>query len=344
VRYDRAAVVLLALAVAVLPLPASWVERWYSRAFYPRLQRLVTPVTDLSPVALFDIAIVALCVALVWAAVRWRRQLGWRGMLRPLAVRVVVTASVLYLWFLIFWGMNYRRVPLEEQLAYDPAGISKEHALRFAGTAVEQVNALRPSAATTPAEDAALVPALADVQRRLGSAHAPRAGSPKRSLLALYFRKAAIDGMTDPFFLEVILNPDVLPSERPFVLAHEWAHLAGYADESEANFVAWLTCVRASPAARYSGWLAAYQHVTSGLPAQDRRALAAMLSSAVAADLAAERARFARSNERVRVVARGAYDTYLRANRIDEGIANYNAVVRLMLGVSFDAEWNPHRR
>ena len=67
-------------------------------------------------------------------------------------------------------------------------------------------------------------------------------GVPKRSLLGLYFRWAAIDGMTDPFFLEMIVNPDVLPVERPFVVAHEWAHLAGYAEESEANFVAWLTC------------------------------------------------------------------------------------------------------
>ena len=150
--------------------------------------------------------------------------------------------------------------------------------------------------------------------------------------------------MTDPFFLEIILNPDVLPSERPFVLAHEWAHLAGYADESEANFVAWLTCIRGSAAARYSGWLSAYQHVSSGLPLQDRRALAAALSSAVAGDLAAERARFARSSERVRVAARGAYDTYLRANRVDEGIASYNAVVRLMLGVAFDASWKPQPR
>ena len=42
--------------------------------------------------------------------------------------------------------------------------------------------------------------------------------------------------------------------------------------------------------------------------------------------------------------AQGAYDTYLRANRIEEGIANYNAVVRLMLGVSLDDQGNPRLR
>ena len=44
-------------------------------------------------------------------------------------------------------------------------------------------------------------------------------GRPKRSLLGFYFRYAAIDGMTNPLFLEVILNPDLLPVERPEVLA-----------------------------------------------------------------------------------------------------------------------------
>ena len=50
--------------------------------------------------------------------------------------------------------------------------------------------------------------------------------------------------MTDPFFLETLLAPDLLDVERPFVIAHEWGHLAGFADESEANFIAWLACRR----------------------------------------------------------------------------------------------------
>ena len=39
--------------------------------------------------------------------------------------------------------------------------------------------------------------------------------------------------------------------------------------------------------------------------------------------------------------ARGAYDTYLRANRIEEGVANYNVVVRLMLGTTLGPDSLP---
>ena len=343
-RLGRAAVVALALALAVLPVPGAWVERWYSRGAYLELQPIVSRVSDLAPFALFDVAVLGLLAAFLWWGFQSYKAAGFAGMLRRLAVRLLVSASVVYLWFLAAWGMNYRRVPLQEQLAYDSSRLTRDRAVQFARAAVDQANALRPVAGPGPPDDSSLAGALFEVQRQLGVDKRARPTSPKRSLLELYFRKAAVDGMTDPFFLEIILNPDVLPSERPFVLAHEWAHLAGYADESEANFVAWLTCIRGSEAARYSGWLSAYQHVSSGLPMQDRRALAAALSPAVAGDLAAERARFARSSERVRVVASGAYDTYLRANRVDEGIASYNAVVRLMLGVAFDSEWKPQPR
>ena len=340
----RVLAVALALVAAVVPLPATWVERVYSNGVYQRIQPAISSLSGRAPIALLDVAIGVLLVsALVFGARRVRRDGLRPGLLRLLAAGVV-TAAVVYLWFLVFWGFNYRRVPLEQKLVYDPARVTRDQGLQLARSAVERVNALVGQSKEAALEPVALLDALRSVQSHLGAAPLAAAAQPKRSLLALYFRRAAIDGMTDPFFLEIVVNPDLLPSERPFVLAHEWAHLGGFADESEANFIAWLTCVRASPPAQYSGWLAAYQHISSGLPYEDRRTLAALLTQPVRADLAAERDRFNRSSPAVRTVARGAYDTYLRANRIEEGIANYNAVVRLMLGTSLDAQWNPRLR
>jgi hypothetical protein len=185
-----------------------------------------------------------------------------------------------------------------------------------------------------------LAQSFARVQRSLGARHEAVPGVPKRSLLSLYFRRAAIDGMTDPFFLEIIVNPDVLLIERPFVIAHEWAHLAGYADESEANFIAWLTCLRGDPLAQYSGWLAAYEHAVGALPRQARGGLTP-LEPGPRRDLQAMAKRFERSSPIVREAARDVYDGYLRANRIQEGIASYDAVLRLMLGTRFGPDWIP---
>ena len=61
-------------------------------------------------------------------------------------------------------------------------------------------------------------------------------------------------------------------------------------------------------------------------------------------DLRAISARYDRSSPVVRQAARGVYDEYLKANRVAEGIASYDAVVRLMVGTRFDARWTPARR
>ena len=45
--------------------------------------------------------------------------------------------------------------------------------------------------------------------------------------------------MTDPFLLDVIVNDDLLPMERPAMVAHEWGHLAGLAREAEASYFGW---------------------------------------------------------------------------------------------------------
>jgi len=167
---------------------------------------------------------------------------------------------------------------------------------------------------------------------------------PKRSLLERYFRVAAIDGMTDPFFLEVILNPDTLPFERPFVLLHEWAHLAGYANESEANFVAWLACAQGDAMARYSGWLVIFEHAAASLPKTDRAKLTSQLAAGPRRDLQAAAARYARASPVVRTAARDVYDTYLRANRVSDGVASYTAVIRLMLGAGLEDGGGPRLR
>lgn len=340
----RLFLVLAAIAAALVPVPAPYIEQHYSRGVYPVLQRTVTSGSNLLPIALLDIACGLLLLVVALAARRRWKRCGAGAALRWIAGTAAVTAAVVYLVFLAMWGFNYRRVPLEDKVEYDPQRVSHAAAARFGRTAVGEVNTLAAIDREGTSMEA-LAEAFAQAQHRFGASTVAVVGRPKASLLVPYFRRAAIDGMTDPFFLEIIINTDVLPFERPFVLAHEWAHLAGYADESEANFVAWLTCVGAADAgARYSGWLAAYQHAAGALSPDERRALNGDLDPAVVEDLRAVAARLSRATPAVRQAARNAYDKYLRANRVEEGIESYGAVLRLMLGTSFENGWVPRLR
>jgi hypothetical protein len=334
----------LAVVAAVIPLPRGFVERVYWRSFYLKIQPVLTSLSNMAPVALLDVAILILVGAMVVVFVRGKRRAGWRSGLTSTFLWLLTTTAVVYLLFLITWGFNYRRVPLESKLDFDRSRVSREAAIRLATEATVRLNAGHTKAHAEKFRPDALRSALVDAQWIVGRAFTVTAGTPKKSLFGFYFRQAAIDGMTVPVFLEIILNPDLLPVEQPSVLAHEWAHLGGYADESEANFLAWMAGLRSGdPVAQYSAWLDAHRLTTSALPRQVRATLPP-LAAGPRADLLAIANRYERTSRVVRTAARGVYDSYLRANRIEEGIANYDVVLQLMLGTTFDAEWRPGLR
>ncbi len=261
----RIILIAAALAAAAVPLPPRLVEAWYSRRFYPAMQGVVTPLSNLVPVALLDIAALVLLVVLAIGFWRRVRSTGIRRALISSVLSLVTLAAVVFLLFLAIWGLNYRRLPLDQKLEYDQRRVTREAAISLGSHAVREVNALYAGAQEHGAQGPSLESAFTSAERMLGSERFAVPGRPKRSLLERYFRAAAIDGMTDPFFLEIILNPDTLPFERPFVLMHEWAHLAGYANEAEANFVAWLACTQGDAMSRYSGWLAIFEHVAASV-------------------------------------------------------------------------------
>ena len=195
-----------------------------------------------------------------------------------------------------------------------------------------------------PLDDASLTRAFADVQRLLSDGRPVVPGRLKVSFFGPYFRWASVDGMIDPFALEVLVNPDLVPVERPFVAAHEWAHLAGYADESEASFVGWLTCMHAGAAARYSGWLFLYWQMTGEVDVAERTALAAALAPGPRDDVAAIATRIRRGQlPALRRASWGVYDQYLKANRVESGVRSYSQVISLILRVRFEEGWTPVR-
>ena len=157
-------------------------------------------------------------------------------------------------------------------------------------------------------------------------------GRPKAPLLGGDFQEAGVAGVTEPFLLETLIAADLLDVERPFVVAHGWAHLAGYADEAEANFVAWLTCRRGDAAAQYSAALALIGYASPRRPALD---------PGPRLDLFAISYRYSRTNQTLRFAARKGYDKFLKANRVERGVESYDAVVQLILGTVLDQNGGP---
>lgn len=344
--------VVAALVAAFAPVDSRSVEGLFSTGVYTAVQRVVTPVSNLLPVAVFDLLT---AVSLAWVVLRTvravraaRRERRAGPIWQALRVFIVATAAV-YLVFLALWGLNYRRLPMAERIVLDRVA-TPAAALQLAQMAVQRLNELHAPAhdegwAMRPHQDLQLRAAFAQVQQQLSDADPAVPGRLKWSIYGYWFRWSGIDGMVDPFALEVIRNPDLLPWELPFVAAHEWAHLAGYADESEANFVGWLTTIGASAPAQYSGWLFLYWQIASEIDVDARRLLSESLGDGPRQDIAAVVTRMTRGQwPLLRTGSWRVYDQYLRANRVEEGVRSYSVVITLILRARFEDSWVPVRR
>ncbi|MDA1183957.1 MAG: DUF3810 family protein [Acidobacteria bacterium] len=349
----RLLVIGLAVAAGLAPVSPTLVERWFSTGLYPAIQRHLTPISNALSFAVLDLLMVVGCVAVFAVVVR----VGFLARRTPriwpivrLLGNLAFLAAVVYLAFLVLWGFNYRRVPMDARLLVEQGAPSSQAVTDLGIEAGAQLNALYDEAhqlgwAEDPSDDEGLRAAFVSVQRTLSDAPPAEAGRLKGSLLGPYFRWASIDGMINPLGLEVLANPDLLPFERPFVAAHEWSHLAGYADESEASFVGWLTCMHAGVPARYSAWLFLYAQVANEVDAAGRDRLASALGAGPHGDLQAVAERVQRGQwPVVRDAGWQVYDQYLKANRVEEGVRSYGAVVTLILRTRFEPDWAPVRR
>lgn len=345
--------VMAAVIVMLASWPAGVVERLYSRGAYAMWQPLATGLSNLAPLSLLDVVVgtaLAYLIHSVWRVAMPRTGTRWRSFWRQSAAAVVVVA-VGYLIFVGMWGFNYRRTTLRGQLDFKLDRVTDATTRAFAADAVARVNRLRkdlPAWADRPLDRQTVAARLRQpFAQALLSLGLPPAtpGRPKVPLVVPYFRATGIAGMTSPFGLETLVSDNLLPSELPIVIAHEWGHLAGMGSESDAGFVGVLACVRGDDLAQYSAWLDVMQRVLRGLPEVERKALVARVSPAVVADIRAQVERSRR--DQVRWLSIGAwnlYDRFLRANRVESGLGSYDDVVALLVGTRFDAAWNPKPR
>lgn len=314
-----------------MPLPPAWQRAWAS-VVYPALQTRLTTLAAALPFAALDLWVVLIGILVGWMVTQFvRRRLRWRASLAGIAL----TVALGWIAFQVLWGWHYQAATLEARLVRG-AEIPGARATEVATHAVRRLNTLHatahaqawPAPSDRPEDLAASMRAvLRDLQVRWD----PILPASRRTLVDPYFRRAGIDGMTNPFGLEVVLNGHLLDIERPSVLAHEWAHLAGFADESDASFVGWMAGVRAGGQQEYAAWLGVLPHLAGALAPDSRSAVLGGLDDGPVRDLRAIAARAAERWPALQEVAWRVYDRFLKANRVGEGIARYDAVTRLLL-------------
>jgi hypothetical protein len=179
----------------------------------------------------------------------------------------------------------------------------------------------------------AIEQSYAEVFEELDMAHVPGHWPPKFLLVPALLDYTLTSGIFGPFFHEVHLNSHLLPTELPFILAHEKAHGLGFARESEASFLAVLVCLRSSnQAVRYSAYFALLGSLMNRYYFfADADSLRRLIRPEIAADFGSVRSRMEKYMGPLAEFSHKGYDLYLRANQVEGGVRNYGDVVELVM-------------
>jgi hypothetical protein len=324
-------------AGAILTFVASWagvfppklVERWYARCIFPLLSALAEKVADLVPFAWLDVAIPLgiVCAVLLIPRRRWK-----------LLANLIAALYLLFFWS---WGLNYHRAPLASKLQFDSGRTQPGAIEQFAIQAATQINRLYQDRRNLPYDETRIrdeaVRRVEHVVQIIDGSDWQAAHRIKVSRLGdPWFNAAGIDGIFNPIAHEPIISNSVLNIERPFVIAHELAHVRGYPDEGDANVIAaFATLMSDDPTFQYSGWLSLWLYLRS--PKIDD-----LLDPGPRADLErifdrARRQQIGWINDLQRFVL----DWFLKANNVQQGVRSYSRVVVLLAGT--EPYWNRFR-
>ncbi len=326
------------------------VEIVYSQKIYYYSSRLLSFFNRFVGFSVGEVFFVALAIYFtIWTL--WYMRHVVRGesnffeVMKILALHMLWTFSTLFFFFLLLWGLNYQRMPISETWGLERRPARSDELQSIAARIVGGIN--RSYAAAAEGQDWAGVSRLPLTTQRLNQvletsfqntgalreASQGGLGVPKPLNTSRFMNWLGISGIYMPFTGEPTYNIYVTPSEMPFVIANQKAHQRGYAREDEANFVAYVVCTNSSdPYVQYSGYLHAVK-VLDVIEGGGIGRYKDQIGPGPSADLDATRQNWgAVRNKDGSNITNALISAYLRLNRINEGVANYDKDVPLIIG------------
>jgi hypothetical protein len=235
--------------------------------------------------------------------------------------------------FYLLWGFNYFRPRFVNSVHYDKNLVTQTRTAALADKCVQALTTLTHVPTIPDWQLPDLMQSTIMKAMLLVRDQPLKTATRVKYFLGGWFSALPSTGVTLPLLPEIHVSLDLYEFEKPFIIAHEKAHLQGRALESEANYLALLACLSSDqPAIRKSGLLFLYRMLVRALPARERAARFSLLASTYLHDLRAPAIRMSQKNPVVVSLFRMLYGNFLKAQRIEDGLANYSAALQLALG------------
>jgi len=322
-----------------------WIEEYYSRRVFLPIRALFDIFFGWLPFPLIYVFIILLGIWL-WKSLQQigRHSPHWPTRLLHAGLGFTAFVSAVIFAFMFLWGFNYGRVSMEDQLGIDPQPLNKEEIWTALQAETEEVVALRaqiPSATAAALARSQLPPGLEKKLRQSLKTWLHENGFPAWSNARAHkiypkgiFMRFSSSGLYFPFTGQGQVDAGLHPLQWPYVMTHEMGHAYGFGDEGTCNFLAYVACAASDdPVIAYMGRLAYWRTLATSYLRYEREAYQAFradLPEGMQADLDAINDNLRAYPDIMPKVRYAAYDAYLKAQGIKEGMLNYSRVMMLV--------------
>lgn len=319
-----------------------WVERNYSQGIYPVISKVQRFLFGWIPFSIGDLFYAFLILVIVFRTFKFFKYLFQRRLTRTFFIialqQGIFFFLFIYVFFNLFWGLNYNRIGIAKHLDLKVKQYSTEDLDTLAGILMERVNYyadLSTEAERDSFDKKRDLFQEASVAYHNASADYPflkyRPRSIKPSIFSYAGNYLGFQGYYNPFTGEGQVNTTIPRFLEPFVTTHEIGHQLGFAKENEANFVGFLACrYSASNVFKYSVYYDMYHYAIVELFQRDSvkaKQYQEQLSGQVKKDQQDYITFYKKYRNPIEPVIMWGYSQFLKANNQPGGKRSYNEVV-----------------
>ncbi|HDN2517493.1 TPA: DUF3810 domain-containing protein, partial [Clostridioides difficile] len=262
---------------------------------------------------------------------------------------------IVYFLFVVLWGINYNRIPLETTLINN-YNLKNNTSIQSKQYSVKELTKLykflvikaNETRKLTLQDKNGIVKSNTDYNGVINRAQlgydnildilpsvSGSYSKPKYIISSNLMCYTGITGIYFPFTGEANVNIAIPDLYIPCTVEHEIAHQRGFASEDEANFIAYLTSIKHPHIDfNYSGYILALNYTASALSKVDYNAyvdISAGISDSVRRDLKNESEFWQKYEGKINEISNEFNNSYLKANGVTEGTQSYGKMVDLLL-------------
>ena len=323
-------------------------ELIYSRGIYRFISTIFAYVFGIFPFSVAEIALYAGILFSIYWIIRGIviaiKKRSFRKILDMLINIVVVACVVLFLFNTLF-SINYYRTPLAIDLKLSTQAPTVDDLAALTTNTINHINALIPKIDFEKSGESIDKQGFDGMAKQLTVGYqilqkknplfTGAKGFPKKVLASVYWTYTYTIGIYSPFTFEPNINTNYPDFLLPMAMAHESAHLKGFAREDEADYIAYLSCTNnPDPYFEYSGYMGAYMRLSDSLYGADS-ALADKITSQLDPKAQAEINYFgvfcSKYQTKVAEISNKINDSYLKAQGQTKGVLSYDDMIKLML-------------